>query len=154
MLIAVPKNWFSPGYRVLEDNNTVAIVDLSRLREAGVLTIQGSTYRVYREGLMSGAFILESGGSILARAVKPSALYRSFQVDHDGRQYTLEAESAGFRKFVLYESGVRIGSIYPVHALTRRSVIDFPEAIPLPGRIFMFWLVMILWKRASDSAAS
>ena len=154
MLKAVPKSWFSSGYKVLENSTTIAIVDLSLTREAGMLNIQGTNYRVYREGLMSGAFILESGDSILARAVKPSALYRSFEVEHEGGQYTLEAESAGFRKFVLYENGARIGSVFPVHAWSRRSVIDFPEAISLPGRIFMFWLVMILWKRASDAAAS
>jgi hypothetical protein len=154
MLRAVPKSWFSSGYKVLENGTTVAIVDLSLVREAGELYIQGSNYRAYREGLMSGAFILESGGSILARAVKPSALYRSFEVEHGGGKYTLEAESAGFRKFALYESGERVGSVYHEHALTRKAVIDFPEEISLPGRIFMFWLVAILWKRASDGAAS
>ena len=138
---------------MIENGTTVAMVDLSLVREAGELTIQGSTYRLYREGLMSGAFILESGGSILARAVKPSALYRSFQIEYDGRQYTLEAKAVGFREFVLSENGVRVGSIYPEHALTRKSVIDFPETTSLPGRIFMFSLVMLLWKRASDAAS-
>ena len=154
MLRAVPKHWLSSKYKVLENGTTIAMVDSSAWREAGQLTIKGSTYRVYRERLMSGAFILESGGSILARAEKPSALYRSFQVEHEGRQYTLEAESAWARKFVLSERGVRLGSVYPENAMTRKAVIDFPEAISLAGRIFMFWLVMILWTRDSESAAA
>jgi hypothetical protein len=139
---------------MLDNDTTVAIIDPSLLREAAELNIQGSTYRVYREGLMSGAFILESGGSILARAVKPSALYRSFQVEQLGKQYTLEAESVWSKKFVLSEGGVRVGSVYPEHALTRKAVVDFPEDIPLAERIFMFWLVMILWNRADAAAAS
>ena len=61
---------------------------------------------MYREGLMSGLSFL-SGGSILARAVKPSALYRSFQVEHAGKQYTLEAETVWSKKVVLSEVGVR-----------------------------------------------
>lgn len=154
MLRAVPKSWFSSEYRVLENNATVAIIDLSWWREAGELTVGGSTYRVYREGLMSGPFVLESGGAIIARAEKPRAFYRSFLVEHDEKEYTLEAESALYRKFVLSEGGERIGSVYPEHALTRKAVVDFPEEIPLAVRIFMFWLVMILWKRASDAAAA
>jgi hypothetical protein len=154
MLRAFPKSWFSPDYKVLEDNAIIAIVALSWMREAGELTIAGSSYRVYREGLLTGSFVLESDGSILASADKPSAFYRSFLVKHDGKEYTLEAESAGYRKFVLLEGGKQLGSVYPEHALTRKAVIDFPEEIPLVVRVFMFWLVVILWKRASDAAAA
>jgi hypothetical protein len=155
MLRAVPKSWFSPGYKLLENNNTIAIVEISRWREAGELIIRGSTYRVYRQGLMSGFFVLEDdAGSILARAEKPSALYRSFLVEHGGKTYTLEAESSLFRKFILSDGGRQIGSVYPESALTRKSVVDLPEEIPLAVRAFMFWLVMILWKRASDSSSA
>lgn len=139
---------------MLENGIPVAIVDLSWWRETGGLTIKGSTYRVYREGLMSGSFILESDGSVLARAEKPSAFYRSYLVEHGGKKFTLEAESAFFRKFILSEGGQRIGSVYPEHAFTRKAVIDFPEEIPLAVRIFMFWLVMVLWKRDSDAAGA
>ena len=156
MLRAVPKNWFSSNYRVLENNNEVATIDLSWWREAGTFHIKGAIYNVYRERLMSGAFIFESGGAIIARAEKPSALYRSFVVEYENKKYQLEAESAFFRKFILSEaeSGQPIGEVYPESALTRKAVVDLPEAIPLPVRVFMFWLVMILWKRESDSAAA
>jgi len=154
MLKAVPKSWFSSDYKLLENDTTVTIIDSSWWREAAELTIKGSTYRVYREGLMSGSFVLEGDGSILARAEKPSAFYRSFVVEHGGKKYTLEAESAMFRKFVLSEGGQQIGSVYPEHALTRKAVVAFPEEIPLAVRVFMFWLVMILWKRDSDAAAA
>lgn len=153
MLKAVPKRWFSSVYKILENGATVAIINPSLLREAAELTLQGSTYSVYREGLMSGAFILANGGSIVARAVKPSALYRTFQVEHGGKQYTLEAETVWSKKFVLSEGGLRVGSVYPERALTRKAVVDLPEEIPLAGKVFMFWLVMILWNR-SDSAAA
>ena len=58
------------------------------------------------------------------------------------------------RTFVLSEKTARLGSVYPEHALTRKAVIDLPEEISLAGRIFMFWLVLILWKRAEAAAAT
>lgn len=154
MLSAVPRSWWASDYNLLKDSTTVAVIDSSWWRETGELTIKDSTYRVYREGFMSGAFVLESGGSVLARAEKPSAFYRSFLVEHDGRKFTLEAESAFFRKFILSEAGQQIGSVYPLHALTRKAVVDLPEELPLALRVFMFWLVAIQWKRDSDAAAS
>ena len=158
MLRAAPTSWWSQDYKLLEGDTVVAIIDVSCWREAGELNVKGASYRVYREGLMSGAFILEglleTGGQIRARAEKPSALHRSFLVEHGGRQYTLEAESAFLRKFVLAEGGQLRGSVYPESAFTRSAVVDFPEELPLAVRVFMFWLVMILWKRASDAAAA
>ena len=152
MLRAVPKGWFSSAYKVLDNDIAVATIDPSFLREAAELTIQGSSYSLYREGLMSGAFILKSGSSILARALKPSALYRSFQVEQGAKQYTLEAETVLSKRFVLFEGGVRVGAVYPERALTRKAVVDFPDEIPLAVRVFMFWLVLILWNR-SDSGS-
>ena len=89
----------------------------------------------------------------LARAEKPSAFQRSFQVSHAGRSYALGAESAFRRKFVLRENDQPVGSVYPLNAFTRRCVVDLPAEISLPVRVFMVWLVIILWKRDSDSGA-
>jgi hypothetical protein len=102
---------------------------------------------------MSGAFILRQGDLELARAEKPSAFHRSFDVVHDGRSYTLGAESALRRKFVLKENGEAVGSVSPLNAFTRKCIVDLPTSIPLPVRVFMIWLVILLWKRDSDTAA-
>lgn len=152
MLRAIPKGWFSSDYTVFENDLAVADIDLSFLSESSEIRIKEGIYKAYRQGWMSGAFVIESAGSILARAEKPSALYRSFTVEWGDRTYTLEAESAVLRKFVLLEGGREIGSIHPDHAFTSRAMIELPEDIPLSVRIFMFWLVVILWKRDSDSA--
>ena len=58
-LAAIPKGWFAKAFRVMEGTRQVAEIDMSWWREQGVLTIEGVPYRVYREKLMSGDFILE-----------------------------------------------------------------------------------------------
>jgi hypothetical protein len=153
MLRASPAGWFSWNFILTEDGERLAEINLAWLREAGQLSVGEESYRVYREGIMSGTFVLEENGVILARADKPSALYRSFNVYCGDKVYVLEAESAFRRKFVLNCGGERVGSIYPEGALTRKCVVDLPEGIPLAVRTFIVWLVIILWKRESDSAA-
>ena len=152
MLTAAPKQWFSWDFTVAEGPQTVADIEISRWREKGVLTVQGVDYRVYREGMMSGDFILESAGSVLARAQKPSAFHRSFEIKHEGRLYTLRAKSVFGRTFLLLAGEKEIGSLSPDGMMTRRAKVDLPSSLPLAVRVFVVWLAVILWKRAADAA--
>ncbi|MBA4417739.1 MAG: hypothetical protein C0392_07495 [Syntrophus sp. (in: bacteria)] len=152
MLSAVPNGWFSWDFTIFDDHRVIAKISLDWMREAGELYLDGSSYRVFRERILNGAFLLEKEGRVLARAEKPSALIRSFKVECNGKIYTLEAEAALRRKFVLRGGGRTVGSVQPEHAFTRRAVIDLPEDIALPVRIFMIWLTLILWKRDADAS--
>ena len=152
MLSAVPDGWLSWNFTIFDAHKPIAKIDLACMREAGQFYLDGSNYRVFREGLLSGAFIIEKEGQVLARAEKPSALIRSFKVEYNNKCYTLEAESAMRRKFVLRGGGQTIGSVRPEHAFTRRAIIDLPMDITLPVRVFMTWLTIILWKREADAA--
>lgn len=152
MLKLVPKNLFSWDFTVLDESRPVAAIDMSWWGEKAELTVEGINYDAYREGMFSGDFILESAGSRLAAAQKPSAFQRSFIVNHAGKEYTLRASSALKRQFVLLDDSAEIGSISPDGFLTRHAAVDLPVEIPLPVRIFIVWLVIIMWKRQSDSA--
>ncbi len=152
MLKLIPKGWLSWNFTALKELQAVADIDVAWWREKGVLFVQGAAYTVYREGLMSGAFILESAGSVLARAQKPSAFRRCFKIEHAGRQYTLRAKSPFGRTFILHLDDREIGSISPEGLFTRRATVDFPQDMQLPVQIFIVWLAVILWKRESDAA--
>ena len=154
MLRASPVGWFSWNFVLSDDGQRLAEINLAWLREAGQLSVGEDSYRVYREGVMSGSFVLEKDGVRLASAEKPSVLYRSFNIAFGGKVYTLEAESAFRRKFVLKNGTERVGSIYPEGAFTRKCIVDLPEQFPVPVSAFTLWLVIILWKRESDASAA
>lgn len=149
MLELVPHSVLSWDFSVLREGVPVAEIDVSWFREKGVLTVDGVQYPVYREHLLSGAYILELNGTQLARAEKPSALFRCFLVEHAGKTYTLQAETAVFRKFVLLDDDREVGSITPEGPLIRNAMVDLPDNLPLPVQVFLIWLTVILWKRAA-----
>lgn len=154
MLKAVPVGFFSWDFRIQEGEREVAAIDLSFWREKGTLAVEGLPYRVFREGLARGAFILEGPeGRILARAEKPNALRRGFVVEYGGRRLGLEAWTPFGRAFVLRDDAGVIGTVKPDAFLTRRTTADLPEDLPLAVRIFMLWLVFILWRRDSSTDA-
>ncbi len=152
MLKAIPKRWFSWDFTIMEDSKPVSDIDVSWWREKGLLTVYGIDYMVYREGLMSGDFILELDSMVLSRAKKPSAFHRSFLIEHAGKQYTLRAKSAFQRAFLLLDGTREIGLLSPEGIFTRRATVEFPEELSLPTKVFIIWLAVILWKRDSDSA--
>jgi hypothetical protein len=153
MLEAVPKNIFANGFFLQERDMLLGEIDSSIWREKAQLEIEQGTYLLYREGYFSGAFLLERDGTAVARALKPSAIYNTFEVEEpDSRHLVLRKLSVLNRRFGLFDGETQIGTIYPVHAFTRRTQIDLPADLPLPVRVFLFWLVFIIWNR--EQAAS
>jgi hypothetical protein len=144
---AIPQNWFSWNYKVLEQGSPIADLDLAWVREAGTFRLQSRTYRIYREKFLSRTFVLEEDGAILARANRPNIFLRSFTVDYQGIQLIVKARSIFGRTFVLEQGNQVLGSIYPEHWFTRKAMIELPDTLPLAVRIFMVWLVLILWRR-------
>lgn len=147
MMNAIPQNWFSWNYQVLEQGSPVADLDLAWVREAGIFKLQGRAYKIYREKFLSRTFVLEEDGAILARASRPNIFLRSFTVDYQGIQLIVKARSFFGRTFVLERGSQVFGSIYPEHWFTRKALVELPDTLPLAVRIFMVWLVLIFWRR-------
>ena len=149
MLRAVPKNWFSWKFEIFDGKVCVANLDLAWFREKGELAIQGRTFEIGREGIMSGVFLLRGDGRTIASATKPSAFRRSFDVVFDQTGYKLETVSPFVRRFVLWKDRRVVGSIHPVHLFSRKAIMELPEYLPLEVQVFIAWLVIMLWKRGA-----
>jgi hypothetical protein len=153
MIKATPDDWITWNFTLSENDETVAQIIPAWFSESADIYVDGETYKASRESWMNGDFLFELNGTILLNAAKPSALSRSFTIVYDGRQYILEAESAFSRRFILMDPVNEIGSIDPESILTSDAAIYLPDEFPAHVKAFMFWLVMILWKRQADSAA-
>ena len=147
-------HWYSWDFNVTEGERHLARVDVSGWREKGILTIDGMAYRVYREGVMHGDFLLERDGIVLARATKPSAFRNRLVIRHDGRTYELAKASLWRRRYVVRSGNAEIGSLSPTSAWRREAAVKLPEQWPLPLKVFVIWLVVILWNRESSAMGS
>jgi hypothetical protein len=153
MLEAIPKNFFSTRFQFQQDNQLLGKIDNSIWREEARVELKDGTYLLSREGRFSGYFLIEHNGRLVARASKPSALRNTFEVEVAGRLLVLRQLSIWKRRFGLFNGDKQIGSIYPLRVLSRHAHIDVPGDLPLPIRVFLFWLVFIVWKRQSQAAA-
>jgi len=151
MLQIVPTHWYSWDVTVTDESRPVADIALSWLGETGTLTVDGNTYDVHREGLMSGTFVLEHAGRVLAQAEKPSVFRREFVIRHADREYTLRPQSFFGRAYVLLDGSRQLGSLAPKGPFTRGAAADLPHDLPLPLRMFIVWLTVVLWRRQRSS---
>jgi hypothetical protein len=154
VLEAIPTNVFGKTIRLQQKNELVGEVDISMWRENARLELKEGTYTLSREGFCSGDFLLARDGNVIARATKPRFLQCSFEVDLPTRHLTVRKLSIWNRRFGVFEAGKQVGSVYPQGIVSRRSNIDLPADLPLPDRIFVFWLAYLVWKRQNGAAAS
>ncbi|MDX6382172.1 MAG: hypothetical protein QOI57_3196 [Rubrobacteraceae bacterium] len=88
-------------------------------------------------------------------AEKQSAWKDRFVFEHGGNRYELKKESAWRSAFVLSRDGIGlVGSVRRKGFFNREWIVDVPEELPLEMRVFVVWLVVILWKREDSSAAA
>lgn len=154
MLRAIPRSLFSWNFSILEDSAEVAGLEVAWMRERGRLFLaDGTEYNLYRQGWLSGPFVLEGEGVILAQAEKPSALTRRFEIAYGRQQLCLVARSPFTRAFGIYDGDDEIGGIFPDHCFTRKTSVDIPDTIALPVKAFLFWLAVLMWRRASNNSS-
>ena len=150
MLGAVPKSIFSWCFGVYDDEDLLVDIDMAWFREGGNFDHGDHRYTLRKAGMLSGEFSLEADGEVIAAATK-RAMVRYFSVRCGSGEYVLRAVSPFTRRFVVERNGIAVGGIGPEHPFTRRSNIDLPEEIDIAEEIFMFWLVILMWKRAAQS---
>ena len=153
MLRAVSNNWLRWEFTIFDAETVIATIDLHGPGGAGQVYIGPKFYQVAREATFDGDFLLKCGDVILARAEQPDAFVRSLTVQDQNKHYILEASSVFQRKFVLREGKQILGSVYPEHAFTRKTIIDLPPQMALLIRVFLTSVVLLLWKQAVDDTS-
>lgn len=149
-ITATPASWISYAYDVLGNGVKLCTVNVGWLRDVGQFELEGVTHQIRREP-MWGDWVLTARGREVARANKPSAMFRSFTLTTAGRSYTLSALSAFGRSFTLEEGDETVGHVSPAGWFTRKIKTHFPPDMPLAAKVFAIWLVVIMWKRGDES---
>jgi hypothetical protein len=154
MLEAAPRHFFSSDFVLRSSDRDVALLDISSWRERAEFELEGVSHRLYREGFMSGPFVLERAGVIIARALKPSVFRARFELDIRGAPFTLRMTSAFSRHFGIFANDRQVGAIRRAGLFTRRVVLELPPDWSPAIQLFVFWLALVIWNREARSAAS
>ena len=151
---AHPKKGLTRDIALIENGVTIATIKPSRLKEAANLETGEKSYKLKRERLMSGAFLVMEGNESLAKAIKPSAFHSHFNIEYDGETFLLKRPKIIGRTFELWHGKRVIGEIRPKGPFTMKTDLELPTAWPVAVKAFVFWLAYIIWTRDTSSAAA
>jgi len=155
MLVARRKRWFSQSYALeTSTGEPVAELDVSLLKEGARLHLDGKTYRIERASLMSGPWQFRDGDELLFEATKPSMLRNRFLMLVKGASLELAPKGFLMRRFVLVgPDWADLGEIRRTNWLGTRVDVDLSELVPREAQLFLFFLALVIWRRADRSAA-
>lgn len=137
----------------LQGERRSAILSFNWTGEQGFMRIGEFNMEVQKHGTLSGHWTLECAGARLASAQKTSAFTRTFDVEDSSGLYRLHAVSAFGRNFQVQFANKKIATISPDHAFTRRASIQVnSDKLDFVTTSFMFWLTVLMWRRASKQS--
>ena len=70
-----------------------------------------------------------------------------YDIEVGYRRFTLCRAGWWQRDFSLLDEGHLVGRIYPRHWLSARACIELPDEFEPAVVVFLFWLVLICWRR-------
>ena len=153
-MYAEPKTWYSRDWTVHCEDGRDLLLDLANWREGAELELDGESFTLAKESAFSRRFSLRRGDRLVARAEMPSRWRSRFEIEIGRDRYVLEKASVFRRGFLVRREDEVVGSIEPRGMLTRKSDIDLPDDWPLAVRLFVFWLVVVIWNRQAAAAAA
>ena len=153
MLEAIPTNFLGTNFLLQQEGQVVGELEPSLWRCKATLELEEGTYDLHREKALGGDYLMEKNGNVVARAVKTNILRDRFAVEVGTRLMELKKMRWTSRKFVLFDGDTQVGTIAPRGLFTKRTEVDLPKEWPLANRVFMFWLVFMMWKRDNQAAS-
>jgi hypothetical protein len=150
MLRVSRRGLFRYQYDLTEDDRPVTQFTGFR-REGCEFTLAGETLRVGRE--RSRRFVLDGPGGRIATADRESG--RRWTITTPASRFELVRPSVWRSAWEMHHGGRAVGRIEQDRGFfVRTSHADLPADLPLPVRVFAFYVVLILWERANAAAAA
>jgi hypothetical protein len=140
---------------VREDGEPLTELSFRNLREGGDCTLGGVPYTLRREGV-AGEFVMEEPGGVeAARAKKPNALQRRFELRYPGGSLRVESTSGWGKSYrVIGADGRQVGEVRRRSMWRRQVDAALPDEVPPQVRVFVLWLVLLMLRRDESVAAS
>lgn len=149
MLRARRRGFFRREYEITADDNPVTTVEGAR-REACAFTLNGTGYRVERENRRR--FVLHGPDRRLATADRATG--REWTVKGMDTHLKLVKPSLWRSGWEIHQRGSARGAIAHEGMFGRTFTAEVPADVPAPLGVFAFYVVLVQFERAANSAAA
>jgi|WetSurMetagenome_2_1015567.scaffolds.fasta_scaffold868989_1 hypothetical protein len=158
-LEVVPAGAFSTAYDVLVDGLPKGRIEhrVLSLRDEAVVTTPDRSFTARRERVFRAGAVLESaGGTLRATAEREQVWREHYRVRFGDTTLFLRQKAWSLKGVFLISDGTgEIGSIRRERMMSRRMVVELPNAAPPPLEIieFLVWIVLMVQRRQSSESS-
>jgi hypothetical protein len=132
-------------FRVEAPGAAPTTLRLSRFRDRGSFTLDGSAYTVARQGLFRPSFTLERGGLVVARAETRGWIRRSYLVSA-GERHVEMRRLGWFGGFAVEQGHTHLGEMRRRSLFRRAAVAELDDRIEPHVRLFLVFLALADWR--------
>lgn len=144
------KALFSWEFEVLQNGAPAGRIEGLGWPERSVVTLGAAKYEVSADRSGIDAFNLDSNGLRLAHIEKPGVFTRVFNVHHADKIYTFNRPSLFSSKYVLMDNEQTVGSVSAKGAFKKGAIVELPDQLQTPFKLFLGWVALVLWKRQAE----
>lgn len=149
MLQASRRGFFKRSYQLAEDGRPVTELTGFR-RESCSFTVDSQPYEVHRE--RRKRFTLSGPGGVVATADRAGG--RQWTIGSTAGKLELVRPSLWRSHWELRRGSRSMGTVRHAGGFGRSSIADLAPDIPLPLRVFAYYVVLMVWERAAAAAAN
>ena len=150
MLRARSSAWWADRIAVEDDGGVLTTIKTSSWKEAATFDLDGRSYTVRKVG-WPGVFTLRQDGREVASARKLGWFSSRIEVRVGRSTYGMKLRSIFSSTYDLLHRGRKVGHVRSTSWWTRRAEADLPDELATDVQVFTLWLVLAMWKRATNS---
>jgi len=152
-LQAEPLSWMRYHYSIRRNDEEITRLRITLFRNRGDFDLDGERFLLNPRGLLGREVEMIRGGSVMARASRPSLLWRRFDVSSAGHHLALESRSWTGRKYVLLLGNQEVGQVTREGWMGKKMEVDFPDDVPVALQVLLVYLVACQAKREAAAAS-
>ncbi len=152
MVIAKVKGIFSKSVQLFRDDEHIADISISSLKEKASFRYQDREYSITKESAFKSNFSMTLNGVPLANGKKLSVWKYDTLVTVSSQEFLIKRSNWWNKNTDIFYSGRKIGAIKPKSVWSRDAILDVPVTIPIEVQIFMLLITIFYWQR--DQAAT
>lgn len=152
MILAKMEGWFSKSFSLYRDDEFLAKISLSSLKESASFVYQNREIEISKASTFKSDYFLKLNGATLAKAQKKSVWSYDTLITVSDQEFLLTRKKWYCRDTSIIYSGREIGTITPTSIWSRNAKLDVPQSIPIEIQIFALVITYFYWQR--DNAAA
>ncbi|MDZ4818837.1 MAG: hypothetical protein SGJ20_07675 [Planctomycetota bacterium] len=149
-MLCLPTSLCSWNFRIHGAAFDNAAVTFEFGSDQGGILLGEAEFAICRHDAAKDQWTLEREGRVLAEVKKVSHRVCTYEIAAGENRFVVRGQSPHTRCFDIVAGDKVVGTIVPVHMLTRRTKVECREAVPEHLQLFAFWLGALNWRRNAD----